>query len=112
MSREKQKLVIIDANGDQIAESEVGEQKVAITGLKAGSTIAAGAYKVAYRAENGAVSASVDVPAFDVLAATTTTTSTTTVKPTTTTTTTTSTTTKAPTTTTTTSTTTKAAAGE
>lgn len=90
MSREKQKLVIIDANGDQIAESETGEQKVAITGVRAGSAIAAGTYKAAYQAEDGTLSASVDVPAFDVpKAPTTTTTTTTTAKPATTTTTTT-----------------------
>lgn len=65
MDRTKQKLVVFDKDNKQVVESAIGTATVAITGLAAGTKVAAGDYKVAF-SDGTLTSDLVDIPAFEV----------------------------------------------
>lgn len=66
--RSKQKLVIYDKAGTKKAEGEVGANSATLTGIAAGTTVAAGDYKAAF-SDGTTESDQVDVPGFEVPAA-------------------------------------------
>jgi transglutaminase/protease-like cytokinesis protein 3 len=66
--RSKQKLVIYDKAGTKKAEGEVGANSATLTGIAAGTKVAAGDYKAAF-SDGTTESNQVDVPGFEVPAA-------------------------------------------
>ncbi|XRJ98180.1 hypothetical protein ACPBEI_05530 [Latilactobacillus sakei] len=68
VDRSNQMLKIYDKTGKLIVTGEVGKGIAAITGLAAGTKVAAGDYQAAF-SDGTNESDKVDVPAFDVLPA-------------------------------------------
>ena len=66
IDRSKQSLVLYKKDGTKVTQGTVGTNEVDITGLAAGTVVAAGDYQVAY-AEGTTESSKVDVPGFTVL---------------------------------------------
>ncbi|TLQ05481.1 hypothetical protein FEZ51_02145 [Pediococcus stilesii] len=66
VDRSKQTLIIYAKDGSKVVEGKAGETSVAITGLKAGTVVAAGDYQAAW-SDGTKESEKVDVPAFTVL---------------------------------------------
>lgn len=68
MSREKQKLAILDNKDNIVATGGEGTKEVTLTGIASDTDVAAGTYKVAYQDESGQLGHKVDLSAFHTLA--------------------------------------------
>ncbi|WP_212746859.1 hypothetical protein [Pediococcus stilesii] len=64
--RSNQKLIVFKKDGQTVVEGKVGELTIDITGLKAGTVVAAGDYKLAFKAGE-VLSELVDIDGFTVL---------------------------------------------
>ena len=74
VSREKQKLVILDNKDNIVATGDEGTKEVTLTGIASGTDVAAGTYKVAYQDESDQLGGKVDLGSFRTLTTTTSTT--------------------------------------